>query len=196
MNRAHMEELLLQALETELGGQQVYATALQAVKNTDLRAEWKKYLDETRTHAQIVRELCLNLGMNPDAETPGRHIVRANAQALVGMIELAIKTAAPRDAEIVAAEAVAHGELKDHQNWELIGKLAAELDEPEKSLVKAAYEKVDDEEDEHFYHTKGWARELWAQALGIPAVIPPPEEKLGVKSPLGEAMAAIGRKLM
>lgn len=50
MNRKHMEELLLQALETELGGRQIYAAALKAVKNSELRAEWNKYLDETRTH--------------------------------------------------------------------------------------------------------------------------------------------------
>lgn len=110
------------------------------------------------------------------------------------MIKLALKTAAPQGAEIVAGEAVAHGELKDHQNWQLIGKVAAELRDPEQSLVQAAYDDVEDEEDEHFYRTKGWARELWAKALGIPAAIPPPEEKLGVKSPLGEA-AVIGRKL-
>lgn len=196
MNRKPMEELLLQAMETELGGQQLYEAALKAVKQPELRAEWKKYLEQTRTHAQVVRELCLNLGMSPDTETPGRQIVRSSAQALIGSIELAMQTASPQEAEIVAAEAVTHGELKDHQNWELIGKLASELTDPEKSLIKAAYDQVEDEEDEHFYHNKGWARELWAKALGIPAVLPPPEEKLGVKSPLGEAMAIVGRKLM
>ncbi len=41
---------------------------------------------------------------------------------------------------------------------------------------------VEDEEDEHLYHSKGWCRELWIQSLGMEAVLPPPEEKQNVKS--------------
>src|SRR6185436_11991926 len=40
----------------------------------------------------------------------------------------------------------------------------------------AACDEVEDQEDEHLYHTKGWCRELWLQSLGLPAVLPPPEE--------------------
>jgi hypothetical protein len=44
----------------------------------------------------------------------------------------------------------------------------------QKSAVKksllAATEEVEDEEDEHLYHTTGWSRELWISALGFPAV--------------------------
>ena len=37
------------------------------------------------------------------------------------------------------------------------------------SALKEAYEQVEDEEDEHLYHTKGWCRELWLDFLGIDA---------------------------
>jgi hypothetical protein len=40
-------------------------------------------------------------------------------------------------------------------------------------------------EDEHRYHTTGWGRELRIEALGIPAVIPPPEGE-EVKTAIGE----------
>ena len=46
----------------------------------------------------------------------------------------------------------------------------------------AAYEEIEDEEDEHLYHTQGWCRELWLKSLGLKAVLPPPEEKKDVKS--------------
>ena len=46
-----------------------------------------------------------------------------------------------------------------------------------KKALTEAYEEVEDEEDEHLYHTKGWCRELWLESLGLPAVLPPPEEK-------------------
>jgi len=41
---------------------------------------------------------------------------------------------------------------------------------------------VEDQEDEHLYHSAGWARELWLDALELPAQLPPPEEKEDVHS--------------
>jgi hypothetical protein len=55
---------------------------------------------------------------------------------------------------------------------------------------------VESEEDEHLYHTTGWTRELWIQSLGLPAVIPPPEEEKEVKTAIGAARAKQGRKKM
>ncbi len=43
--------------------------------------------------------------------------------------------------------------------------------------LKAAFEEVEDQEDEHLYHSTGRARELWIESLGLPAVLPPPEER-------------------
>lgn len=50
------------------------------------------------------------------------------------------------------------------------------------AALAQAYEQVEDEEDEHLYHTKGWCRELWMKALGTEAILPPPEEAQGVTS--------------
>ncbi|WP_374602994.1 hypothetical protein [Arenimonas sp.] len=41
VDHPQLEELLLQALETELGGIQVYTTAIGCAVNDDLRKEWK-----------------------------------------------------------------------------------------------------------------------------------------------------------
>ena len=56
-------------------------------------------------------------------------------------------------------------------------------------MLQAAYEEVDDQEDEHLYHNAGWARELWIESLGMPAVPPPLEEQKDVKTPIGAARA-------
>ena len=48
--------------------------------------------------------------------------------------------------------------------------------------MKTAYDEVEDEEDEHLYHTTGWARELHLEALGLHAQLPPPEEEEDVKT--------------
>jgi hypothetical protein len=56
-------------------------------------------------------------------------------------------------------------------------------------MVANACDEVEDQEDEHLYHTKGWCRELWIQSLGLNAVLPPPEEQRHVKTAVGAARA-------
>jgi hypothetical protein len=68
-------------------------------------------------------------------------------------------------------------------------------DETAKAL-KEAHQDVEDEEDEHLYHTTGWSRELWIQSLGMPAVLPPPEEEKEVKTAIGAARAKQARGRM
>jgi rubrerythrin len=94
VNEEQIHELLYQALETEMGGVEVYQTALRCVENEELKEEWKD-----------------------------------------------------------------------------------------------AHQQVEEEEDEHLYHTAGWSRELWVQSLGMPAVLPPPEEEKDVKTAIGAARA-------
>jgi hypothetical protein len=52
------------------------------------------------------------------------------------------------------------------------------------------------QQDEHLYHTTGWTRELWIQALGMKAVLPPPEEEKDVKTAIGAARAKHARREM
>jgi hypothetical protein len=56
-------------------------------------------------------------------------------------------------------------------------------------VLSAAADEVEDQEDEHLYHTKGWCRELWLQSLGLKAVLPPPEERKHVTTAIGAARA-------
>ncbi len=87
-------------------------------------------------------------------------------------------------------------ETKDHQNWELLSKCAEKAKGREQKALTAACEEVEDEEDEHIYHSKGWCRELWIQSLGMPAVLPPPEEEKDVKTAIGAARAEQAREDM
>jgi rubrerythrin len=186
-------DLLYQALETEKGGVQVYSTALRCAINKDLREEWNKYLDQTKTHVQIVSDILRALELDPDTETPGRKVVRFVGTSLVKTMELALRSTDPQTAQIVAAECIVLAETKDHLNWELMGELAKNAGEVESSLLTAAYEQVEEEEDEHLYHTKGWTRELWISALGMPAVLPPPEEQQDVTTAIEAAKAKKAR---
>jgi len=186
-------DLLYQALETEKGGVQVYVTALRCAVNKDLREEWNKYLEQTKNHVQIVSEILNSLGLDPDAETPGRKVVRYIGTSLVKAMEMALRSTDPQSAQIVAAECVVFAETKDHLNWELLGELAKNAEESEAALIMPAYQQVEEEEDEHLYHTQGWTRELWIEALGMPAVLPPPEEESDVTTAEDAAKAKKAR---
>jgi hypothetical protein len=102
----------------------------------------------------------------------------------------------PEAAQIVAAECVVEAETKDHLNWQLIAQVAEKSHGEDRKIFKEALEQVEEEEDEHLYHTTGWSRELWIQSLGLPAVIPPPEEEKDVKTAIGAARAKQARKEM
>ena len=188
-SNSQIEELLLQALETELGGIEVYTAAIECAVNDDLRDEWKKYLEETLTHRDVLTNVLAQFGIDPSAQTPGRKVVAHNGQSLVVAIRMAQAEAAPVAAQIVAAECVVLAETKDHQNWELIGVVAKKSDGDASKILMQAYEAVENEEDHHLYHTKGWTRELWIASLGFPAVLPPPEEVKDVETAIGAARA-------
>ena len=197
MKNEQVAELLYQALETEKGGIQIYETALKCVVNDDLRKEWEEYLEQTRNHEQIVLAVMEKLGLDPETETPGREVVRHIGESLVTAMDMALENAQERDAaQVVACECVVLAETKDHLNWELIHEVAEKAKGEQRDALKAAYEQVEEQEDEHLYHTAGWGRELWIKALGMPAVLPPPEEEKEVKSAIGAARAKMARKRM
>jgi hypothetical protein len=135
-------------------------------------------------------------GLDPEAETPGRRVVRHIGESLVKAMELALQAGSPEAAELVACECIVEAETKDHLNWELIEIASKALKGAEAKALKEAYEQVEEQEDEHLYHTTGWCRELWIQSLGLPAVIPPPEEEKDVKTAIGAARAKQARKDM
>jgi rubrerythrin len=196
MNREELEELLYQALETEQGGVQVYQTALRCVVNEKLKEEWQEYLEQTQNHVRVVEKLFGEMGLDPEAETPGRLVVRHIGQSLVKAMGMALGAGKPEAAQLVAAECVVHAETKDHLNWELIGQVAQKMKGTEGRALKDAHKEVEEEEDEHLYHTTGWTRELWIESLGMPAVLPPPEEEKEVKTAIGAARAKLARKEM
>ena len=177
MNTNQVRELLLQSLEHERGGVLIYKAAIAAAQRSDLREEWTGYLEQTEQHVQSLTEICEAFDIDPMMATPGTQIVKANGAALLRAIETARAAGDPKAAQLVAAECVVLAETKDHLNWELIGEVAKGLSGEQQELVSEAYERIEDEEDEHLYHTQGWARELWLDSLGLPAELPPPEEK-------------------
>lgn len=196
MDDAQVKELLYQALETELGGVEVYRRAIACAVNEDLKTEWEKYLAETEEHVRIVEEMFRGLDLDPEVETPGREVVRHKGKALIEAMDIATRAGDEVAAQLVAAECVVDAETKDHANWELIGHVAEKATGNQRKILTEAYEQVEEEEDMHLYHTMGWARELWIESLGMPAVLPPPEEEKKVVTAIGASRAEQARDEM
>ena len=102
LQRQYVHELLLQSLETELCGVEVYESAVECALNDDLRDEWRHFLEDTERHVEVVQSLCEALGVDPDTETPGRAVVRHLGEALVaasrwpGIVERPKEPRSPR----------------------------------------------------------------------------------------------------
>lgn len=195
-DKAQFKELLLQMMETELGGEQVYRTALQCARDEALKKEWEEYLEETLTHQKVVREVCEALGVDSDEKTPSRQVVGHIGESLVGAMKLAQQSGDAQMAELVACECVVHAETKDLSNWELLAQVADKADKETAQILLDAYGEVAQDEQHHLFHTKGWCRELWIKSLGMPAILPPPEELKEVESAIGASRAEQQRERM
>jgi rubrerythrin len=182
MDSHQFTELLLQSLEHERGGVKVYQQAIRCALREDIRREWQHYLDQTQEHVSTLTSICELLDLDPFTTTPGTQIVKATGTALVAAMQQALATGRPEAAQIVAAECVVLAETKDHLDWELLSEAAEHLTGPERDALQTACAKIEDEEDEHLYHTQGWCRELWLESLGLDAQLPPPEEMEDVGS--------------
>jgi len=189
MKSQQAEELILQSLEHEKGGVEIYTTALQCVLNEDLKDEWQRYLEQTRTHVTALEEVCKAMKIDAQQDSPGRAVVRGVGLALVDAMKKAQAAGDPTAAEIVACECVVLAETKDHMDWELLTKVAEHMPDEGAQALRQACETIEDQEDEHLYHTRGWCRELWIKSLGMKAVLPPPEEQQKVKTAMGAARA-------
>jgi ferritin-like metal-binding protein YciE len=196
VNEEQLTDLLYQALETEMGGVQVYAAALRCVQNDELREEFQKYHEQTTGHVHIVQDVFAAFGLDPATETAGRLVVRRISHSLVQAMEQALEAGPPAAAELVAAECVVLAETKDHLNWELLGAVVDKLSGERKQALKDAVEQIEKQEDEHLYHSTGWGRELWMKSLGLAAALPPPEEQKHVTSAIGAARAKNARSEM
>jgi hypothetical protein len=193
MDRSNLDELLYQGMETELAGEKLYEAVVAVAVDQDFKSEMEKYLEETRTHQDILARVFEVAGLDVDAETPGRQVVRMKGEALVNAVKTAAGADDPKLAQLVAAESVVEAESKDHQNWELLGLMIEELNGDLKKAIEEAYGEVHEEEAHHLFHTQGWARELWLDFMGAPAAIPPPEEEKMVATKIGAGRAEKAR---
>jgi hypothetical protein len=169
MDRQGLEHLLLQSLEHERCAVAVYRAALRCVIDDALREEWEQYLAETRSHVDVLSELCDAFRVDSAKDTVGRKAVRSIGAAIVASIEQALAGGDADAAQLVACECVMLVESKDHLNWALLDSRMRKTVGAPQSALKLACEQMEGEEDEHLYHARSWTRELWRKRLNSAA---------------------------
>jgi hypothetical protein len=106
-----VRDVLLEALETELGNAQVYSTAVECAIDEDLREDWEEHLERSQQHVSVLRAVLAGAQIEEDEETPGRAFVKRLDQTLVRTMVQAKNTADPAAAELVASECVVLAEI-------------------------------------------------------------------------------------
>lgn len=168
-------DLLYQSLETAQSGIRVYTQAVTCAVNKELREEWRLYLKQLRRHEQVLLSVFEATRLDPLTPTSGRKAVVCISNALVATMQQAQQTATRAQCEMVASECIVLVETRDRANWALLAHISKYADAPLKELLSKAVDSVEEEVDRHLMHTQGWMRELWLQALGYAALLPPPD---------------------
>jgi hypothetical protein len=169
VNNERVSDLLFQALQAEQDGARVYETAIRCAVREPLKEDWARYLSETREHEQALLEVFEEMGLDPGTSTPGREVARGIGRSLVEAMEQALRGGPSETAELVASECVVHAETRDQLNWELLGHVSRRLKGDEAEALARVHRDVEEEAAEHLGRSRGWARELWLESLGLSA---------------------------
>lgn len=131
-----MRHLIVEALEHERGGVTIYRNALACAQDENLRDEFGTYLQQAQDHEAVLLQVCDDLDIDPELETPVRAIVRDTGQLLASSISKARKAGDPEIAELVACETVVLAETQNHAGWKLLSRIASALDPDEQRKLR------------------------------------------------------------
>jgi len=170
--KAAVRELLERALELARAGVRVYEAAIGCAVRDPLEEQWQDDLSQIRRHERALRTAASTLGVDPEAETSLRLLVRQQAQAIMAALEQACDKAPADEVERLAAECVLEWESRTRVAWDLLYELAAEATGDEGEALRVACAEAPDQQDERLHRARAWARSLWLAALGRPSAVP------------------------
>ncbi|NIF89028.1 hypothetical protein [Burkholderia sp. Cy-637] len=189
VDREGLHQLLDQAHETTLRAMAVYDAALAATTHEELAAEWRLHREAAHRRAQVLADVFDALGLDVEASSRVRTAAAALGKSLLEVIAYAVQGGDRAAAERVATECVLLVETRDQLHRKLLAIAAERVTGPVAQVLKDAVEALEAQADPLALHTLGWSRELWIDALGLAAVLPPPEE-VAPAAVAGEAVAS------
>jgi rubrerythrin len=187
INESTLKEMLSEFLAVEMGGQKLYEKALTLVSDSEVRAKFREFHQQTIKHQKVLTRVFHELGWNPGSHSPTAKVATEKAQALLRT--MAAAGLSKDQAELNAMDNIVLAETKDHADWELIGKIARQTtDNRLREILGAASSEVEQQEDEHLNWTRKKLAELQMEALvkggnASTATSRTPRAKRGTRTP-------------
>jgi rubrerythrin len=155
MERTVLLDKLSEFLMVEQGGLELYRVAAARASDPALKERYVAFGEETARHRAVLVRLIERLGGDPSYVSPTARLAQVKA---AGLLETALQAdgLSAQEIELNDLENLLLAETKDHADWHLLERLAAQAADP---ALKAALEEVvgevEAEEDAHL----SWARE-------------------------------------
>lgn len=166
LNAPFIADLLSGFLTHERCGTHLYRSVAERSNNPILKQRYKHFGQETSRHVEILEQLILTSGGNPNYVSPMARAVEASDSKLLESTFLVSGTLDPMTAETAMLDAVFIAETVDQANWQALQQLGQQLPDGElKQSFTAAAEEVLSQEDEHL----GWAHDTRAKLTMLQA---------------------------
>lgn len=173
MKRHEAHHLILDALEHARCGIVLHEAALLCVVHEELRREWIDRLVQTRARADVLTEVCHELGLDPEQATPKRHAVTGLGRSLVRSIVRARRTGDAVAAQAVACDCIVLDETRGQLDWHLLAHVAEHLAGDARRLLQASSARIRAAEGGASTRSAHWARRLALEQLGLRSAEPP-----------------------
>jgi rubrerythrin len=166
VNSAFVADLLSSMLAHERCGTHLYRSVAGRTQNPMLKQRYEHFGEETARHVDILEQLVLELGGNPNyVSAMGRATEGADSRLLESTFMLS-GAVDPITAEMAMLDAVFLAESIDHANWQTLAELVASFPEgPGRDAFQRALDEVRQQEDEHLE----WARSTRARLVDLQA---------------------------
>lgn len=173
MDERQVSELLLQAIELKKCDIHIFEAALKCAVDRGLREELEEHSRKAVHGADVLENACFSLGMDPDRATAGRRLAREIGNALVDAMQRASVNGASAAAQLVACECLAFAENKERLCRVLLAQCGRLAGGEKGRVIQEVCVEMGHAETSHVYRFMDWSRELWMEALGLQARLPP-----------------------
>jgi rubrerythrin len=159
ISREILQDKLSEFLAAERGGVALYSAALRLVFDREVSRRFKLFSEQTRQHERILLAVIDAVGMDHSYVSAEAATARQKADALLKTMTAARPLTA-KAAELNAIENIVLAETKDHTDWEFLGKIARQCEDPKlREVLRLAVSEVEPQESEHLnWTTKQLAR--------------------------------------
>ena len=154
VSREILQDKLSEFLAVERGGIALYSAAIRLIFDREVARRFKLFSEQTRQHERILLVVIEAVRMDRTYVSAEAVTARQKADALLKSITAARPITA-RTAELNAIENIVLAETKDHTDWEFLGKIARQCEDPKlREVLRPAVSEVEPQESEHLNWTK------------------------------------------